>query len=179
MAVGQWLLWRILLNQQNIERMKKILIIFVAILIHTTLHAQEFQVDEGQWIENKVFDLSSRNMINYLGKVNQEEFEKLIGQPVGEEDGFIVYEVESTYEKVPIAIRCDYHDKTGKLIHVRFPTPYPTGYDLGMMHLVDYKKQYMKIYKDQFNQTYRVDYKYKGFGVQIFYSGIIIYHIVK
>ncbi|HMM03996.1 MULTISPECIES: hypothetical protein [unclassified Dysgonomonas] len=159
--------------------MRKILTIFAALLIYTTLQAQELFVDEVECIENKIFDLTPKNMINYLGKVNKEEFEKLVGQPVGEEDGFIVYEVNSKYEEIPIAIRCNYNEKTGKLIHVRFPTPKPLGYDLGMLHLVGNNKQYFKLYKNQFNNTYRVDYKYKGFGAQIFYSGIVIYHIVK
>ena len=159
--------------------MRKILVIFAALLIHTTSQAQETFVDEGEWIENKNFNLLPKNMINYLGKVNQEDFEQLVGEPVGDEDGFIVYEIDSEYEKVPIAIRCMYNNK-GKLIHVRFPTPYHMGYELGFIHLPEYKKWGShKVYKNQFNITYRVDYKYKGFGAQIFYSGIVIYHILK
>lgn len=160
--------------------MRKILTIFASLLIYTTLQAQELLVDEVECIENKIFDLTPKNMINYLGKVNKEEFEKLVGLPVGEEEGFIVYEIDSKYEEIPIAIRCGYNEKTGKLIHVRFSTPLLTGYELGFIHFPEYKKWGShKVYKNQFNKIYRVDYKYKGFGAQMFYSGIVIYHIVK
>lgn len=131
-------------------------------------------------IENKTFDLMPKNMINYLGKVNKTQFEEFVGEPVGDEDNFIVYEVESVYEKIPIAIRCDYHEKTGKLIHVHFPTPSRLGYELGFIHFPDYKKLGShKIYKNQFGKTYRTDYRYKVLGMQVSYDGVISYHIVK
>lgn len=136
--------------------------------------------EEQPVIENKVFDLMPKNMIELLGKVNKTQFEELVGEPVGEEDNFIVYEIESVYEKIPIAIRCDYHEKTGKLIHVHFPTPSHLGYELAFIHFPEYKKLGThKAYKNQFNQTYRTDYKYKGFGMQVSYSGVISYHTVN
>lgn len=129
---------------------------------------------------NNVFDLMPKNMIEMLGKVDKDEFEIYTGEPIGYEDNFIIYEVESSYEKIPIAIRCDFHKETGKLIHVHFPTPSRLGYELGFIHLTEYKKRgNHKVYKDQFNQTYRADYKYKGFGMQVFYDGVVSYHIVK
>lgn len=136
--------------------------------------------EEQSIIENKVFDLMPKNMLNYLGKVNRIQFEELVGEPVGDEDSFIVYEVESVYEEMPIAIRCHYHEETDKLIHVHFPTPSHLGYELAFIHLPEYKKTgNHKVYKNQFNQTYRINYKYKGFGMQVFYDGVISYHTVK
>lgn len=156
--------------------MKKTLFILLLSILPFCSYAQEVE----EIAENKVFDLMPKNMIEFLGKVNKEEFEIYVGEPVGEEDNFIVYEVESLYEKIPIAIRCDYHEKTGKLIHVHFPTPSRLGYELGFIHLSEYKKLgNHKIHKNQFNQTYRTDYKYKGFGMQAFYDGVISYHIVR
>ena len=38
--------------------------------------------------QNK-FDLTPDNMIKFIGKVNQEQFEQSVGSPVGEEEGFI------------------------------------------------------------------------------------------
>lgn len=131
-------------------------------------------------VQNKVLDLMPKNMIELLGKVNRTQFEEFAGEAVGEEDNFIVYEVESPYEKIPIAIRCSYHEKTGKLINVHFPTPSHLGYELGFIHLPESKKfGSHKVYKNQFNKTYRIDYRYKSLGMQVLYDGVISYHIVK
>ena len=59
--------------------------------------------------QNK-FDLTPDNMIKFIGKVNQEQFEQSVGSPVGEEEGFIVYEVENTYDNEITAIRCFYRE---------------------------------------------------------------------
>lgn len=147
--------------------MKKIISLSAMLLIICiNIHAQ------------KEFRLMPNIMQDYIGKVNQEEFEKFVGEPVGEEDGFIVYEIESTYEKIPIAIRCHYRQSDGKLINVRFPTPSSMGYELNFIHLKGFTKAGVKVYKDNFGRVYRSDYKLGKFGMQVM-NGIISYHTVK
>ncbi|MFT3993618.1 MAG: hypothetical protein QM660_04875 [Dysgonomonas sp.] len=124
---------------------------------------------------NKVFSLLLDNMINFMGKVAKEEFEIYVGEPVGEEDGFIVYEVESSFEKIPIAIRCFYHEKTGKLINVHFPTPAYNNYLYGILK---YKKEetIVKTYRDRFNVPYQYDVTVKEhLLLQIFSWGGVSY----
>lgn len=124
---------------------------------------------------NKVFSLLLDNMINFIGKVDKEEFEIYVGEPVGEEDEFIVYEIESSFEKIPIAIRCFYHEKTGKLINVHFPTPAHNNYLYGV---IPYDKEdvIIKTHRDKFGIPYQYDVTVKRhLLLQIFSWGGVSY----
>lgn len=144
--------------------------------------------------QNK-FDLTPDNMIKFIGKVNQEQFEQSVGSPVGEEEGFIVYEVENTYNNEITAIRCFYRESDGKLISVKFGTRYYLAYWIGFTRLNGYPKTEKEAQrrgmfapkKDQFGEIYQVNLKLRTFGCQImdiretpYYSTAIInYHTVK
>lgn len=104
--------------------MKKFLFVVLIALTYSSAFAQ-----------NK-FNLMPDNMVKYIGKITQPEFEKLVGEPVGsepidDESNFTIYEVEPTYGEdfAPvIAIRCYFRESDGKLINVQFPSPYPLAY---------------------------------------------------
>ena len=144
--------------------------------------------------QNK-FDLTPDNMIKFIGKVNQEQFEQSVGSPVGEEEGFVVYEVENTYDNEITAIRCFYRESDGKLISVKFGTRHYLGYWIDFTRLNGYPKAEKEAQrrgmftpkKDQLGEIYQVNLKLKTFGCQImdirenpYYSTAIInYHTVK
>lgn len=146
--------------------------------------------------QNK-FNLMPDNMVKYIGKVTQPEFEKLVGEPVGsepidDESNFTVYEVEPTYGEdfAPvIAIRCYFRESDGKLINVQFPSPYPLAYWINFSEFKGYtEKNNYKGKKDLFGNVIQVDNWYGSFGMQIINwerpvstpeTALINYHIVK
>ena len=148
------------------------------------------------YTQNKL-DLMPSNMINYIGKVTQPEFEKLVGEPVGyepmdNESEFVVYEVEPTYGQnvAPIiALRCYFRESDGKLINIQFPSPYPLAYWINFGQLSGYnEKLHSKIKKYPNNKFSEAILKLNGFGCQIlnvnYYTdrpadALINYHIIK
>jgi hypothetical protein len=144
--------------------------------------------------QNK-FDLMPGNMIKFIGKVNQEQFEQSVGSPVGEEEGFIVYEVENTYDNEITAIRCFYRESDGKLISIKFGTKHYLAYWIDFTQLNGYPKTEKEAQrrgmfvtkKDRLGEIYQINLKLKTFGCQImdirttpYYSTAIInYHTVK
>lgn len=162
--------------------MRKTIILLIITLITVTGYAQ------------KKFNLEPSNMINFIGKITQSEFEKLVGEPVGyepinDESNFIVYEVENTYGNIITAIRCHFRESDGKLISVRFPTPHYLGYWISFSELKGYtEKNNFKAKRNRFNQIYQAAHWCGSFGMQTLdikiYPGgttnaIINYHIKK
>lgn len=164
--------------------MKKIISIFVIGLISINAYTQ-----------NK-FELMPDNMIKYIGKTTQSEFEKLVGEPVGyepidNESNFTIYEVEPIYGKdvAPvIAIRCYFRESDGILIGVKFPSQYPLAYWINFSGLPGYKEKLHSITKKYLNNRVApVNLKLCGFGCQILdwqypmgtpETAVINYHIV-
>ena len=144
---------------------------------------------------NLEFDLLPKNVINYLGKVTRDEFEKLVGPALDDEEGFIVYEVKNKYDEVVIALRCYYRESDSKLISIKFPTPHYLGYWIDFTTIEGYPKTEAVAKKngnylpkrDQFNRLYQINLKTKSFGCQImdikeysnYSTAVINYHIVK
>ena len=166
--------------------MKKLLLLFVVLLSFTS----QAQVAFDSIPEN----LLPENMQKYLGKVNREQFEKLVGEPVGYEDGnIIVYNVINTYTKMETGIRCLYNKTTGKLISVRFGTRSLLAYWIGFTELKGYPKteaeaKRLGMYspkRNSFGKIYQVGLKLKDFGCQILNMDsnsencTINYHIVQ
>lgn len=165
--------------------MKRTILLLVITLIFVNGYAQ-----------NK-FDLMPTNMINYIGKITQPEFEKLVGEPVAyepmdDESEFVVYEVEPTYGQniAPvIALRCYFRESDGKLINVQFPSPYPLGYLVNFGQLPGYiEKEHLKLKKYPDRRFSEAVLKLKDFGCQIlnvnYYThrpadALINYHIIK
>jgi len=130
------------------------------------------------------FDLMPTNMQNYLGKVNREQFEKIVGHSIGVEpinlpggEGlyYILYSVMNTYTKDETGIRCVYRKSDGKLISVRFPTRYWLGYCIdfggtkegeGVKGFIDEKTNTVWK-KDVYENPVRIDYKVPNFGMSI------------
>ena len=138
--------------------------------------------------QNK-FNLLPDNMIKYIGKTDRASFEKVVGSPVGEEEGgFIVYEVENTYDNEITAIRCFYRESDGKLISVKFGTPHYLGYWIKFGEFKSYnEKLHCKTTKVAGTLT-KVELKLNGFGCQILditkvtpqvTTAVINYHTVK
>ena len=139
--------------------------------------------------------LLPRNMVKYVGKIDRDSLERMIGSPIDEAEGFYYYEVYNTYDKEVTGIQCYFDDKFGKLISVRFPTRYYLGYWMDFTRITGYPKKQvdavrkgnMQIKKDALKRVYWVNLKYKGFGCQIydiqrhygFETAVINYHIVK
>lgn len=145
--------------------------------------------------DNLVFDLLPNNIVNYLGKITREEFEKLVGSALDDEEGFIVYEVKNKYDDIVTALRCYYRESDGKLISIKFPTPHYLGYWIDFTTLDGYPKNEAIAQKngnflpkrDSFNRLYQVNLKLKSFGCQImdikkfsnYSTAVVNYHIVK
>ena len=141
------------------------------------------------------FDLLPKNVINYLGKVTRDEFEKLVGPALDDEEGFIVYKVKNKYDEVVTALRCYYRESDSKLISIKFPTPHYLGYWIDFTTIEGYPKTQAVAKKngnylpkrDQFNRLYQINLKTKSFGCQImdikeysnYSTAVINYHIVK
>jgi hypothetical protein len=145
--------------------MKKIFL-FLALLACITLQAQ---------VE---FDLMPTNMQNYLGKVNREQFEKIVGSPVDYEAGnVVVYNVINSYSKDETGIRCFYRERDGKLISVRFGSRYYLGYLVEFLYLPDFpkdsnheecvKKGIFNEKKDSYGIIMQYNFKLNGFGMQM------------
>ncbi|MFV0364351.1 MAG: hypothetical protein ACK5LL_14880 [Suipraeoptans sp.] len=164
--------------------MKKFLfvLIFVSVNVFNPLFGQ-----------NK-FNLMPSNMINYIGKITQPEFEKLVGEPVGyepidNESDFTIYEVENTYGDIITAIRCYFRESDGKLISVKFPTPHYLAYWINFSNFKGYtEKNNYRSKRNSLNHIIQADHWYGSFGMQILniekFSGgtsnaIINYHTVK
>lgn len=167
--------------------MKKFLfvLIFVSVNVFNPLFGQ-----------NK-FNLMPDNMINYIGKITQPEFEKLVGEPVGyesidNESDYVIYEVEPTYGQdfAPvIAIRCYFRESDGKLINVKFLSPYPLAYWMNFSRFKGYtEKNNYRSKRNSLNRIIQADNWYGSFGMQILNwerpattpeTAIINYHIVK
>ena len=144
--------------------------------------------------QNK-FNLLPDNMIKYIGKTNRASFERIVGPPVGEEEGgLIVYEVENTYDNEITAIRCLYRESDDKLISVKLGTRYYLAYWIGFTQLNGYPKtekeaqhRGMFTLKKQFGKTYQINLKLRTFGCQImdiretrdYSTAIINYYTVK
>ena len=144
---------------------------------------------------NLEFDLLPKNVINYLGKVTRDEFEKLVGPALDDEEGFIVYKVKNKYDEVVTALRCYYRESDSKLISIKFPTPHYLGYWIDFTTIEGYPKTEAVAKKngnylpkrDQFNRLYQINLKTKSFGCQImdikeysnYSTAVINYHIVK
>jgi hypothetical protein len=165
--------------------MKNVMII-LALLLTQLLGAQNFT--EEVKTQEVQFDLRADNMQKYVGKVNREEFEKVVGTPVGEETGFLVYVVNNVYDKEVTAIRCGYRESDGKLISVQFGTPHYLAYWINFSNLKGYNaKVNSKLYKDEYGNLRRINFKLGKFGMQIldihetpyFSTAIINYHTVK
>lgn len=154
--------------------MKKLLL-FIALVYCIGLQAQE----KFNAIEQNLF---SQNMQNYLGKVNREQFESLVGSPVKYEQNpndwsikVYVYNVINDYSKDVTGIRCVYRESDGMLISVRFGSRYYLGYWIDFITLKGYPKteaeakskgMFMPKY-NRFNEIYQVDFKCGGLGMQI------------
>ena len=145
--------------------------------------------------DNLEFDLLPKNIINYLGKITREEFEKLVGSALDDEEGFIIYEIKNKYDEVVTALRCYYRESDGKLISIRFPTPHYLAYWIDFVKLDGYPKTEAIAKKngnylpkrDKFNRLYQLNLKLKSFGCQImnikeysnYSTAVVNYHIVK
>lgn len=150
-------------------------------------------VSAAGYTQNK-FDLTPSNMINYIGKITQPEFEKLVGEPIDfepidDKSNFTIYEVENTYDKIITAIRCYFRESDGKLISMKFPTPHYLGYWIDFSEFKGYtEKDNFKSWTNKFNQIYQTSHWCGSFGMQILdiqtrpggtSNAIINYHIRK
>ena len=140
-------------------------------------------------------DLTPKNMIKLVGKVDKSSFEQIVGSPVGYENDRVVYDVTSAYDGNITAIGCYYRESDGKLISVQFITRYYLGYWIGFVLLDGFPKTEeeaerlgMVTYrKDKFGEINQVHLKLKSFGCQIlnieeksyYTTAVINYHIVK
>lgn len=101
--------------------------------------------------QNRV-SLLPNNMINYIGKATQSEFEKLVGDKVdnNEELGTVIYEVENTYDNIVTALQCIYRKSDGILISIRFSTPHYLAYWITWLTLkVSQKRKMQQLKKTQ------------------------------
>jgi len=120
-------------------------------------------------------NLLPQNMINFLGKIDRVGFEKLVGEPVGHEESFVVYNVINEYDGVETGIRCYYRESDGKLISVKFGTPHYLGFWINFTRLRGYpqkesvakQKGNYTPKKDKFGQLYQINLKLGNFGCQI------------
>ena len=140
-------------------------------------------------------NLLPSNMRQYIGKVTQEEFEKVVGEPVGQEEEFVVYNVKNEYDDVETGIRCFYRESDGILLSVKFPTPHYLGFWIDFTKLDGYPKTdaqaiqngNLKYKENVFGEKVQIDFKLKDFGCQImeiserngFSNAVVNYHIVK
>lgn len=133
------------------------------------------------------FDLLPKNVINYIGKVDKSQFEKIVGEGVTEE-GFFVYNVINKFDKQPTDIRCFYRESDGKLISLKFPTTYYLGYWINFSRIEGYHENLnCKAKKNLLGEIIQVNLVYERFGCQIldivknsyYVSAIINYHTVK
>jgi len=136
------------------------------------IECQSIEKMKGSDVIEGGFDLMPTNMKNYLGKVNREQFEKLVGEPVGEEDGgFIAYNVINTANDSndETGIRCFYNQTTGKLVSVRFGTRFYLAYCIDFGELKGYisEKVNAKFSDYYYGDWHRVDFHVTGFGCQI------------
>jgi len=142
--------------------MKKILL-FLALLSCITLQAQ---------VE---FDLMPANIQNYIGKVNREQFEKIVGDSTDYEDigfsgdRFILYNVINFYSKDETTIRCFYRKTDGKLITVRFSARHYSEYIKGFKKVKGYINERRNIldYFIPFTGEHRISCKVQGLGLQM------------
>lgn len=138
--------------------------------------------------QNK-FNLLPDNMIKYIGKTDRASFEKVVGSPVGEEEGgFIVYEVENTYDNEITAIRCFYRESDGKLISVKFGTSHYLGYWIKFGEFKGYNEKLNCKTTKVAGKLTKVELNLNGFGCQILNitkvtpqvtTAVINYHTVK
>lgn len=152
-------------------------------------------VEQSMRLPNVKINLLPKNMINFLGKVNREQFEEIVGTPVAYEDDFVVYEVINEYDDVETAIRCFYTESDGKLISIKFGTPHYLGYWINFTDLKGYpqteaiakKRGLYSPKRDMFGRLYQINLKLGNFGCQImdiqeyqnYSSAVVNYHIVK
>lgn len=116
--------------------MKRVIGILMLLCISTMLMAQ-----------NRV-DLLSTNMSKYVGKVNKEAFEQLVGEPTAENGEFIVYTVTNTYSLELTDIECFYREKDGILISVKFTAKSYLGYWIDIVMTKGYNKKYGIVKKE-------------------------------
>lgn len=138
--------------------MKKLFLILAMVLIGLSSFAQ---------VE---IDLRPKTMVDYLGKVSQEEFELVVGEPVSlEENDVVVYEVMNTYGNVLTAIWCYYRESDGKLVSVKFGTPHYVGYWLAMTEGGPFKPEEVKNHYNAHKYLKKVTAysKSRKFGMQI------------
>lgn len=125
-----------------------------------------FLLFAGIALAQSSISLLPTDMQKYLGKVTREQFEEIVGEPVGTEDEFVVYEVMNTYGEILTEIRCYFREKDNKLISVRFGTPHYLGYWINSTDV--FKKSEEKITKQRGEvikvEAYSVS---KKFGMQI------------
>lgn len=111
------------------------------------------------------FDLLPRNVYKVLGHTDRTSFEAIVGEPVGEENGCIVYEVESAYDNMVTAIRCTYKNDT--LVAITFGTAYYSAYWLGMVILKSPHKTQRTFRENEYGQRTAI-YSWNGkFGCNI------------
>ena len=169
--------------------------------IHAEFQARQDSINEAMYqnpFSNRTtvkISLLPNNMINFLGTVNRNEFEKIVGKPVGNEEDFVIYDVINTYDEIETGIRCYYRESDGKLISVKFGTPHYLGYWIDFTRIKGYplKEGIAKSNgnfvgkKDRLGRLYQVNLKLGTFGCQImdifenhnYSTAIINYHVVK
>ena len=151
--------------------MKKLFIILALVLFTNVVYSQdvlpECPKSESSSTQTVKMNLLPNNIIQYVGKVTQNEFERIVGSPVDIADGVIVYQVENTYDNEITAIRCQYNETTGKLTSVTFGTIHYLGYWLKFSDLKGYtEKDNCQLTKVD-NILTKVNLWVKGFGCQI------------
>ena len=124
---------------------------------------------KGSDVIDGSFDLMPSNMINYIGKVDKNQFEKIVGSPTAYEAGnVVVYNVINEYTKMETGIRCFYHETTGKLISVRFGTRSFMGYFLDFVYMEGFnEKLHMKTSVPLSQNPSKIEFKFKGLSCQI------------
>lgn len=127
------------MNMKKVILSLAIILAIVNVAIAQDVVPSTPKVDMGSPLRNVQFDLQPKNVQRYIGKATKEEFEKVVGSPVGTEEGCVVYEVENTYGNLDTALRCTYSNNI--LVGVRFGTPHWLGYWLCFSFLPNYSEK--------------------------------------
>lgn len=155
--------------------MKKILIL--ALLMCLSIDA---------FSQNK-FSLLASNVVKYIGQVDREQFEKIVGYPVGTEevpftegrDTFIIYEIEDTYGGINldkrVAIRCLYRDDL--LLAIRFGTLQYEGYYSDFTNLEGYNKErHCEVLNNKFGEIVKILLELRPLGIALEIDGTMSKH---
>lgn len=122
------------------------------------------------------FDLLPTNMRQYVGKVDRESFEQIVGPSVEESEGYVYYQVINQSDGVPTSIRCFFRVEDSILASCDFSTPHYLSYCIDFTMIEGYPKKQSEAEKKglwysrkgPFGHLYYVKMRFQGFGCQIY-----------